>query len=82
VIADEGSGIPLESLPRIFEPFFTTKAVGDGTGLGLSVCHGIVEEHNGWIEVHSQVGKGSRFSVYLPALGAPMSESTAGDAAP
>jgi two-component system NtrC family sensor kinase len=82
VIADEGSGIPPESLPRIFEPFFTTKDVGDGTGLGLSVCHGIVEEHGGWIEVDSQVGKGSRFSVYLPALGPPMSESPAGDAAP
>jgi two-component system, NtrC family, sensor kinase len=82
VVADEGHGIPPENLPRIFEPFFTTKDVGDGTGLGLSVCHGIVEEHGGWIEVDSQVGKGSRFSVYLPSLGAPMSESTAGDAAP
>jgi signal transduction histidine kinase len=81
VIADEGGGIPPESLPRIFEPFFTTKDVGDGTGLGLSVCQGIVEEHGGWIEVDSQVGKGSRFSVYLPVLGAPMSELT-GDAAP
>ena len=66
-IADRGAGIPAEDVHRVFEPFFTTKAVGEGTGLGLSVSHGILQEHGGWIEVASEVGKGSRFSVYLPA---------------
>jgi signal transduction histidine kinase len=79
VIADEGTGIPPQNLPRIFEPFFTTKDVGDGTGLGLSVCYGIVQEHGGWIQADSEVGKGSRFSVYLPALGAQMPELAAGE---
>jgi two-component system, NtrC family, sensor kinase len=68
-IADQGSGIAQENLSRIFEPFFTTKDVGAGTGLGLSVCYGIVEEHGGWIAVDSTIGKGSRFSVFLPAAG-------------
>jgi signal transduction histidine kinase len=66
-VADQGVGISPENLPRIFEPFFTTKDVGEGTGLGLSVCYGIVEEHGGFITVDSTVGTGSRFSVFLPA---------------
>ena len=66
-VVDEGSGIAPENLVRVFEPFFTTKDVGEGTGLGLSVCYGIVEEHGGWIAVDSNLGKGSRFTVYLPA---------------
>jgi two-component system NtrC family sensor kinase len=66
-VVDEGIGIAPENLARIFEPFFTTKDVGEGTGLGLSVCYGIVEEHGGWIGVDSTVGKGSLFTVYLPA---------------
>ena len=65
-VADEGRGIASDDLAHIFEPFFTTKAVGEGTGLGLAVAHGIVAEHGGWIEVESEVGKGSRFSIFLP----------------
>ena len=65
-IEDEGSGIPRENLERIFEPFFSTKRSGEGTGLGLAVAQGIVAEHGGWIEVESDVGKGSRFSIFLP----------------
>ncbi|TCP02856.1 two-component system sensor histidine kinase NtrB [Rubrivivax gelatinosus] len=66
-IADTGSGIPAELLGKIFEPFFTTKPVGEGTGLGLAAAHGIVRAHGGVIEVDSQPGEGSTFSIYLPA---------------
>jgi two-component system, NtrC family, sensor kinase len=69
-VRDQGVGIPEEVVPHIFEPFFTTKDVGDGTGLGLSVAYGIVQEHSGWITVDSKVGKGSCFTVYLPQEGA------------
>jgi len=65
-VEDAGAGISAEHLPTIFDPFFTTKPVGEGTGLGLSVVLGIVEEHGGWIEVASEPGRGSRFSVLLP----------------
>jgi signal transduction histidine kinase len=55
-----------EVASRVFDPFFTTKRVGEGTGLGLSVVHGIVHEHKGWIDVDSRPRKGSCFSVFLP----------------
>lgn len=65
-VQDTGSGIPREHLARIFDPFFTTKAHGKGTGLGLSICHGIVSRLGGRIEVKSEVGTGSSFTVWLP----------------
>ena len=65
-VKDEGQGIHADDVAHVFEPFFTTKDVGDGTGLGLSVAYGIVQEHGGWIDVDSVVGVGSTFRVYLP----------------
>jgi two-component system, NtrC family, sensor kinase len=65
-IKDEGSGIPEDHIHHLFEPFFTTKTVGQGTGLGLSIAYGIVQEHGGWIDVESNVGKGSCFTIYIP----------------
>jgi two-component system NtrC family sensor kinase len=64
--SDTGIGIRQEDLPKIFEPFFTTKPQGRGTGLGLSVAYGIIEEHRGRIEVESQMGVGTNFKVFLP----------------
>jgi two-component system NtrC family sensor kinase len=66
-IADTGCGISPENLDKLFEPFFTTKPVGQGTGLGLAVSQGIVQHHGGHIRVQSEVGKGSRFFIWLPA---------------
>ena len=65
-ISDNGHGIPENIVAKIFDPFFTTKEVGQGTGLGLSIAYKIVQEHGGRIEVHSKVGKGTTFTVFLP----------------
>jgi len=65
---DDGPGIPKENLNRIFDPFFTTRKVGEGTGLGLSVCHGIITEHNGRIYAQSEHEKGATFIVELPII--------------
>jgi two-component system NtrC family sensor kinase len=65
-VADNGSGIPKDVLPRIFDPFFTTKPIGKGTGLGLSLSYGIVQKHQGRITVDSEVGRGTTFRVTLP----------------
>jgi two-component system cell cycle sensor histidine kinase/response regulator CckA len=65
---DNGCGIPPEILPQIFNPFFSTKKVGEGTGLGLSTVYGIVRQTGGFIDVESEVGKGTYFTIYIPAL--------------
>ncbi|MGB5014005.1 MAG: HAMP domain-containing sensor histidine kinase, partial [Pyrinomonadaceae bacterium] len=66
-VEDTGTGIPAENMSKIYEPFFTTKEVGKGTGLGLAVCYGIISEHGGRLSVRSNVGKGTTFSIFLPA---------------
>jgi two-component system, cell cycle sensor histidine kinase and response regulator CckA len=77
-IADTGCGMPPEVIERIFDPFFTTKGEGKGTGLGLSTALGIIKSHGGFITVHSEIGLGSCFKVYLPAAESEVSVPTDG----
>jgi signal transduction histidine kinase len=67
-VADTGHGIEAEEVPHIFEPFYSTKSDGKGVGLGLSMVYGIIREHNGTVEVDSELGKGSTFRIKLPRL--------------
>jgi signal transduction histidine kinase len=67
-ISDTGCGIAEEHLTKIFDPFFTTKEVGKGTGLGMNIAYHIVQKHNGTLAVDSEVGKGTTFTITLPAL--------------
>jgi signal transduction histidine kinase len=67
-VSDSGPGMTPETLERIFEPFFTTKEKGKGTGFGLSEVYGITKHHNGWVEVESEPGRGSEFSIFLPVI--------------
>jgi len=67
-VRDTGTGIPADLIGKVFDPFFTTKPVGEGTGLGLTICHRIVEEHGGTIDVESDPGKGTTFIIKLPAI--------------
>ncbi len=74
-VIDNGSGMPPEVLSKIFEPFFTTKEQGKGTGLGLAMSFGLVEQHGGWIECDSEVGNGTEFRIYLPTHLGPLHQT-------
>ncbi|GFO69509.1 hypothetical protein GMLC_30880 [Geomonas limicola] len=81
-VSDTGCGMDHDTCQRIFEPFYTTKGVGEGTGLGMSIVYGIVKQHNGFIEVHSEPGRGSRIGICLPIYQAADLETDAVPALP
>ena len=81
-VTDQGVGIPSDKLQKVFEPFFTTKRTGEGTGLGLSTAYGIVKQTGGYIFVDSQVGTGTSFTLYFPALEAKETPAIAQPSAP
>jgi CheY-like chemotaxis protein len=77
-VQDTGAGIAPEVLPRIFEPFYSTKEPGKGTGLGLAMVYGFVKNHDGFVKVESELGRGARFTIHLPWIPAPAPEASAG----
>jgi signal transduction histidine kinase len=81
-VVDTGPGIPAEIVSRIFEPFFTTKPPGEGTGLGLSLCRGIVESHGGTMRLHTDVGRGTVFRIELPITRGPVATAAVPEEAP